>query len=432
MVTRSLSLPLDLLHSKFGLQREELTGTLWAFAAGVTMFSAYSVLRPVREAMGVSSGVATLPALFWATFAAIVVTQAIYSRLVVRISRPALLLGVFGSTAAILVLFNMWLRHSPTQAWIAPSYFVWVSVFNLFIISAYWSVMADVFSSAQAARIFGILAASLSLGGLIGARLATDLAVPLGTPNLLLISATLLVISGFCVRQVLIWRARSAVVRESREPEIATEPNSAAGLWQTVRTVASSRYLRCVALFVLLLSAANTVLYIEQNRLIGQSLMTPDQRTAFFGQIDFWVQLLALIGQLFLFRPLVRRLGVRSLLALTPLLMIPAFALIALAPGITLLFAAVLCRRIAEYAFTKPARDMLFTEVARDHKYSAKSLIDTLVYRGGDAVSASALQATVGQGGAGAGLAGVVICLLWVGTALRLGTFFRARTQSKL
>jgi AAA family ATP:ADP antiporter len=191
------------------------------------------------------------------------------------------------------------------------------------------------------------------------------------------------------------------------------------------RQVLVSPYLALIALFVFLLTWVSTFLYLEQQAMVAQVFTDRDARTEFFNTIDFWVQAAALTVQVFVFGRLYRWIGFRAVLLSVPLLMALGFATLALNPTFAVLVGVMMIRRVGEYAITRPARDMLYTVVSREEKYKAKSLIDTFVYRGGDATSASAhalIKATFGFGLTGMAWCGAVIAALWAGVAFALGS----------
>ena len=171
---------------------QELAGVLLATACVFCMFSAYSILRPIRETMGITSGVITLPALFWGTFVVMLAVQPVYGWLTSRFRRSTFLPWVYLFFVLNILGFYAWFNLQADHTWIARVYFVWLSVFNLFVVAVFWSLMADIFDREQAGRLFGFIAAGISLGGLTGARLGAALAQPIGTINLLLVSAGLL------------------------------------------------------------------------------------------------------------------------------------------------------------------------------------------------------------------------------------------------
>jgi ATP:ADP antiporter, AAA family len=410
----------------------ELAGALLSAASVFCMFAAYSVLRPIRETMGITSGVSTLPALFWGTFIVMLAVQPVYGWLTSRYRRSAFLPWVYLFFVLNILGFYVWFNAQADHTWIARAYFVWLSVFNLFVVAVFWSLMADVFDREQAGRLFGFIAAGISLGGLAGARLAADLAEPLGTINLLLISAGLLALSLVVMLGVLRWQRRNlaATARGPTvpDPDAKLGGHSFAAFVQLLR----SRYLTLIALFVFLLTWISTFLYLEQQALVAQVFADRDAQTAFFSRIDFWVQVASLTIQLLLFGRLYRWLGFRALIVSIPLLMMIGFGVLALTPTFAVLVAVLMIRRIGEYSITRPSRDTLYTVVTREEKYKAKSLIDTFVYRGGDATSASLhafLKSTFGLGLTGIAWVGALIAALWAAVAFSLGRMHVSRRR---
>ena len=400
----------------------ELAGALAAFATAFAMFSAYGILRPIRETMGITSGVQTLPALFWGTFAVMLLAQPVYGWLTSRYRRTEFLPWVYLFFVANILGFYLWFNAQDDHTWIARVYFVWVSVFVLFVVAVFWSLMADVFTREQAGRMFGFIAAGLSTGGLFGPFLGARLAEPIGTINLLLVSAALLAASLGGLLLVLRWHRRHGENVPAGEDRDARLGGSALAAF---RQVARSPYLALIALFVFLLTWVSTFLYLEQQAMVAEAFTTRDARTAFFNRLDFWVQAGSLTVQLFLFGRLYRWLGFRALIVSVPILMMLGFAALALFPGFGVLVAVMVVRRIGEYSIARPSRDTLYTSVSREERYKAKSLIDTFVYRLGDATSASAhalVKAAFGLGLSGIAWCGAVLAALWALVAFVLGT----------
>jgi AAA family ATP:ADP antiporter len=402
------------------VQPQELPALLAAFATLFCMFSSYTILRPIRDTMGITSGVEKLPSLFWAVFIAMLVLQPVYGWLTSRYRRPVFLPWVYAFFTANLLGFYLWFNLQQDHLWIARTYYVWVSVFNFFIVAVFWSLMADVFTREQAGRMFGFIAAGASTGGLIGPLVAGRLAVPLGTINLLLISAALLAGSQFFMRHVIHWHRQFG--SGARGPEVDTPLGG--HMLAAFRQVVHSPYLLGIALFVILLSWVTTFLYLEQQAFVAKVFATSDERTRFFSNVDFSVQAFSLITQLFLFGRLSQRFGHRAMLASVPALMIAGYVLFALLPSFIVLVGVLAVRRVGEYAITRPSRDSLYTVCTREEKYKAKSLIDTFIYRGGDATSGSMYQLLTvgfGWGASGVGWTGACISALWMLLALALG-----------
>ncbi len=402
------------------VQPAELPALLAAFATLFFMFSSYTILRPIRDTMGITSGVEKLPYLFWGTFAAMLAIQPVYGWLTSRLRRSVFLPWVYAFFVANLLGFYLWFNLQQDHTWIARVYYIWVSVFNFFIVAVFWSLMADVFTREQAGRMFGFIAAGASTGGLFGPMVAGRLAVPLGTINLLLISATLLGASVFFMMRVIRWHRAFGAAARGIETDTPLGGSMLAAFQQVIR----SRYLLGIALFVILLSWVSTFLYLEQQAFVAKLFATRDERTRFFSNVDFWVNAFSMVTQLLLFGRLFKWVGHRALLVSVPVLMTAGYAIFALLPSFAVLVGVLAVRRVGEYAITRPCRDSLYTVCTREEKYKAKSLIDTFIYRGGDATSASMFQLLTGGLGlnaSGVGWFGVFISALWTLLALALG-----------
>ena len=412
-----------LLRRLVVLQPGEGPALLASFATLLCMFASYTILRPVRDALGITSGLEKIPYLFWGVFIVMLVLQPLYGWLTSRFPRAVFLPWVYGFFIANLLGFYVWFRLGADRTWIARTYFVWVSVFNLFVVAAFWSLMADLFTREQAGRVFGFIWAGASTGGLIGPFVAHELAVPLGAVNLLPISAALLAVSLVLMIAVIrLQPTQAAAVRVGEPPQ--ADAALGGSLWAAFGQVVRSPYLLGIALFVLLMTWVSTFLYLEQQAFVAKAFATADERTRFFGGIDFWVQAASLLMQLLFFGRLFKWVGLRAMLVSVPVIMTAGYALVALAPGFMVLVVVYAVRRVGDYALTRPCRDALFTVVSREEKYKAKSLIDTFVYRGGDALSGSLYKELTGSFGAGPaaiGWLGAAISALWSVLALALG-----------
>ena len=422
------------------LQPGEAPALLASFATLLCMFASYTILRPVRDALGITSGLETIPYLFWGVFAVMLLLQPLYGWLTSRFPRSVFLPWVYGFFALNLLIFWVWFRVQADHTWIARTYFVWVSVFNLFVVAAFWSLMADVFTREQAGRMFGFIWAGASTGGLLGPLIDRKLAVPLGAINLLPLSAGLLLVSLLFMAQVIRWQRRRAASGPQAAAAIAAggaapraQGGVGGGVFAAFGQVVRSPYLLGIAAFVLLMTWVSTFLYLEQQAFVARVFSNANERTRFFAGIDFYVQAASLTIQFLLFGRLFKWLGMRSLLASVPLLMTAGYALFALTPVFTVLVLVYAVRRVADYAITRPCRDSLFTVVSREEKYQAKSLIDTFAYRGGDALSGSlykGLTGGLGAGPAAIGWLGAVISAVWTVLALALGRAFEQRGHS--
>jgi len=410
-------------------ERGETGPSLWSFACFFCVLCGYYVLRPLRDEMGVQGGVENLPWLFSATFAAMCAAVPLFGFAASRLPRRRLVPWTYLFFIANVLVFYALFSSGAGPSWVARVFFVWVSVFNLFVVSLFWSLMADLFRPAQAARLFGFISAGGSCGALAGPTLTAFLAAPLGTANLLLVSCGFLGLAVVCIRALV----RSADAPGEPAPDAAPAVDSIGGTtWSGLVAITRSPYLLGIVAYVLLYTVLLGFAYLELARLVAATYQDSAQRTTLFAQVDLAVNVLTLLGQLFLVARLVEKLGVGAALALLPALGLAGFIAIGLAPTLALLIAFQVVRRAADYAIARPAREMLFTVLPREAKYKSKNFIDTVVFRGGDAASGWVYAALKGLGLSLAGLAAAAIpgAILWLAVGLWLGRqHARVRTR---
>ena len=357
-------------------------------ALGLTMFfllfAGYFMLRPVRETMGIAGGVQNLQWLFTGTFVATLAAMPLFGWLAARAERRRVLAWTLGFFAMNLALFALGFLLRPDDVWLARGFYIWLSVFNLLSVSVVWSVMADLFRIAEAKRLFALVAVGASVGGLVGPLLGVALVGSIGHAGLLLLSA--------CC-----WSARSSrhgacrcgatAIRSGR-----TKHAHAAGRWAAVRSRARARCCArrsCSAVRYSCCCSPPRPRSCISSRRGWCRLTLPDRvdQTRVFGVIDMIVQTLAIVTQLFFTGRIAQRLGVGVLLVAVPLAVAAGFLWLAFAPTFAVLAVVMIARRAGEYALVRPGREMLFTVVPVEAKYKAKNFIDTVVYRGSDALS---------------------------------------------
>ncbi|PTX11322.1 MFS transporter [Achromobacter mucicolens] len=392
-----------------GIQEDELAPAACGFAFFFFLFCGYFMLRPIRETMGIQGGVNQLQWLFTATFLATLAVVPLFGWISNRVPRATLVTWVYAIFALTMVFFAALLHLQPGSVWAARAFYVWLSVFNLFVVSIAWSLMADVFRMESAKRLFALIAAGASAGGLCGPLLGALLAGALGPAGLLVLSALLLTATLPLKQWLLAWRAASRPDVGLADMQRPIEGGILAGLSR----IFQSRYLLGISLLVVLLAALNTFLYMEQARLVADAFPDTAQRIRVFSALDFTVQTLALLSQIFITGRVAARLGLRFLLTAVPLAVAVAFLALAAFPVFAVLAAAMILRRAGEYALIRPGREMLFTAVTPEDKYKTKNVIDTVVYRGGDAASGwvKAGIDTLGYGAALIALLGAVVAL---------------------
>ena len=385
------------------------------------LFGSYSLIKPVRDAMGTVYGMSHLQELFTATLLASLVFAPLYSGLAARIRLASFLPWVYGFVAlTMLGFYALFASGQHMERWIAAGFYVWVSTFNLLIISVFWSFMADLYSRAQAKRLFGFIAAGGTLGGIAGPAAATLLATRIGNNNLLLICAAGFAATAVLVRMLAGEKERLlAMSGEVQRTSLAQRlPGSP---FDGFRLLLRSPYLLLLALFLLLMTWISTIVYFQLGDLITHAFTSREARTQAYGQIDLAVNSCALLIQLFGTGRLIARFGVGTGLLLNPVIMVLAFLAIAFSPVLLVLGGMQILRRVAEYAIAKPAREMLFTVVDQDSRYKAKNVIDTVVYRFGDFSSAWVSAAILPYGIAGLAIFGVIVSSVWFPIAYLLG-----------
>lgn len=401
----------------------ELMAALAGFALFLCLFGGYFMLRPVREAMGIQAGVDNLQWLFTATFVVMLGAVPLFGWVNSVVPRAQFIDWVFGIFALNLAGFAIAFALLHESVWLARTFYVWISVYNLFVVSVAWSLMADVFDSDQAKRLFAFIAAGASVGGLLGPLTSSLLVNTVGQAGLLLLSAVLLLVSLRLKHYLMTWRATGGAGRPgaaiSENPRRPVPGNPFSGLTR----VAQSPYLVMICLFVVLLATTSTFLYFEQARLVSLSFPSREEQVRVFGLIDVAVQAGALGAQMFITGRVAQRFGLSALLVVVPGLVCVGFVGLAIAPGFAMLAGLMIVRRIGEYAFIRPGREMLFAPLDAETKYKAKNFIDTLVYRAGDAISgwAKSLLDSLGHGVALPALIGAGCAALWAATGWYLG-----------
>ena len=384
------------------------------------LFTGYFMLRPVRETMGIAGGVAKLQWLFTATFVATLVALPLFGWVASRIRRRRILPWTFGFFIANLLAFAASFAQNPDDPWIARTFYVWLSVFNLIAISLAWSVLADLVPVSEAKRLFALVAAGASLGGLAGPVAGTLLVAKIGHGGLMVLASASLALSALCSHLLQRWRDEHPLpeaVATSRARPLGG--NALAGVMDVLR----SPFLLLISLFVVLLAVVSTFLYFEQARLVAGTFPDRTRQTEVFGIIDAIVQSATIIIQVIFTGHIAKRFGIGVLLTSVPLIMAGGFLWLAFAPVFAVLAPIMVARRVGEYALVRPGREMLYTVLPAEAKYKAKNFIDTAVYRGGDAIGGWVKTALDGIAGnpALAMLIGAFVTLAWAASGYALG-----------
>jgi ATP:ADP antiporter, AAA family len=386
-----------------------------------TVLTAYYILRPIRDEMGVAGGVDNLPWLFTGTLVCMILLNPIFSTLVAKVPRRVFIPLAYGFFMSNLLVFFILLKTMPASSnvWVGRVFFVWVSVFNLFVVSVFWSFMTDVFKHRQGKRLFAFVALGGTIGAVLGSSITAFFADRLGTAPLLLVSIGFLGLAILCARGL----GRSAEgtwesTRGTPDGERVIGGGALAGMGHLVR----SPYLLGISGFILFFTIGSTFLYFMQASIIGQ-IADRAARTALFAKIDLATNLLTIIYQSYLTARIVKWLGVTFALAFLPALSIIGFITLGAAPTIGVLVVFQVLRRASDYGVARPSREILYTVVSREDKYKAKNFIDTFIYRTGDQIGAwtSAGLTALGLGVGGSAFVAAPLAGVWLGIALWLG-----------
>jgi AAA family ATP:ADP antiporter len=400
---------------RFEVKPQERRALGWSLLYVFAVLSAYYVLRPIRDAMGVQGGVENLPWLFTGTLVAMIALNPPFALLVKRLPRTRFIAWTYRFFALNLLLFAL-APHD--DVWVGRAFFIWLSVFNLFVVSVFWALMVDVFDSEQGKRLFGFIAAGATLGAIAGSTITVSLVKAVGTTTLFFASIVLLEIAVLAAR-------RLPITTRTEAEEAPIGGGVLAGISHTFR----SPYLLNVCLFMVLFTVTATFLYFQQAAIARDYFADRASRTAFFAQVDLLVNVLTLAIQIFFTAHILKRFGVAFTLGILPMLSIVGFAALALAPTIAVLVVLQVVRRAGNFALARPTRELLYTVLPREDKYKAKSFIDTVVYRAGDQIGSWSylLLSSFGLGIAGIALAAVPLSAAWLGSAVWLG-----RRQARL
>jgi ATP:ADP antiporter, AAA family len=426
-----------IMQRVFNVRREELGAVLTAAAFFFCVLTALMVLRPAREALGMQRGIDAVRWLFIGTAVVTLLVNPVFGLLVSRFRRLQFIAATYGFFAATLVGFYLLLVAAPEAVGVTSgmAFYVWFSVFNLFVTMLFWALMADRFSLEQGKRFFPLIAVGGTSGAIFGPWLASVLARPLGTPALLLVATAFLLLAVAAA-----WRvARTQPRPDNHRPGPGLDPEAPPAVsehaiiggsaWEGLRAVLRSRYLLGIAGYALVLAVMATFIYFTRLQMVAELGDDLDLRTTWFARIDLFTQAATLLLQAVVAGHLMRRLGVPLTLALLPLTVALGFIGLALVTSLVTLIVFEATFRAVQRAIMRPARETLYTVVRREDKYKAKAFIDTFIYRAGDVVGAQTegLLGRLGMGLAVLASVAVPLAIAWAALGIWLG-----RTQRRL
>jgi AAA family ATP:ADP antiporter len=405
------------------IEPHEVKATLSSFLFVVVLMSAYYILRPVRDAMASDWTDAEVSWLWTLNFFISTAVVAVYGIAVSRFRFRLLVPGMYGIFALTFVIFYVLASTTADRTLIDKSFYVWVSVFSLFHISVFWSFMSDLFNKEQAGRLFSIIAAGASVGGLIGPSIPSFFSASLGTDNLMLIASLMLVLPIPIIFYLQSLKS-SALHNEDlafKSPAATIGGNPFAGF----KMFFSNPYLLAIGFFIFLYTGISSFVYFELKNLLSE--LTRAERTAVWAQMDLAVNTLSILTGLFATGRIVSRFGMPVTIALVPVLICIGLLVLAISPFMGAVVTLQIIRRAGNYAVTRPAREMLFTRVDRETRFKAKPVIDIVAYRGGDMLMAwlfTGLTQGLGLGLAAVAIVGAGIAALWSLVGIYLGRWF--------
>ena len=388
----------------------------WSFAYFFCVLCSYYIIRPLRDEMGVTVGPDGLERLFFIVFFVMLAAVPLFGWVTSRFPRTYIAPVVYAFFIANLAAFWLALSAGPTTPLVASAFFVWVSVFNLFVVSMFWIVMADIWTTADAKRFYGMIAAGGSAGAFCGPLITQSLVKLLGPANLLIVSGLFLALALYCAM-----RLRHLISSNGTPGE---DKPAGDGILDGAIRVFQSPYLFKIALWVLIANLISTFFYFEQSRIVGATIADRADRVQLFARMDLAVSVLTIVGQIFLTGALIRSIGTGWAVSALPLSALVGLLALALAPTLTVLVVVIVAERAIGFAITNPAARVLYTVVEQEDKYRAQSFIDTVVFRGGDAASGWVFNSVAKSLGFATGLVAALtipFALLWVSLSFRLG-----------
>ena len=421
---------LKLINLLTRMKPNEIRATLLSFAFVFLLMTAYFILRPVRDAMSSDWSDTELSWLWTSTFFFSFLAVSLYGEIISRIKFNYVVPGVYVFFSITFFAFNFLSLILIDQDFINKIFYVWLSVFSLFHVSVFWSFISNIFSKEQAPRLFGFIASGASIGAILGPSIPILFANQVGTMNLLIIAGIILLIPV----PLISWLEKIKFSElQNHNIDIDVHKNTIKkDFLSGFSSLIKNPYLISISLFILFYVVMNTFVYFELRKLLID--FDRDARTQIWASIDLIVNILAIVTAIFFTSRITTRFGMPATLALIPTIMILGWIVVAISPILLFLIGLQIIRRAGNYSITKPGREMLFTLVDNEARYKVKPVIDIVVYRGGDMLTAwfyTFLTATVGLGLSGISIIATIIASFWALTGLYLGNRYSIQRISK-
>ena len=411
------------------VEPREMRATVLSFLFVFTLMTAYFIIRPVRDAMA-SDWSRTETSLLWTlTFFFSVIAVSIYGYVISRVRFERVVPGVYIFFALSFAAFYAASSLVADPTLVDKSFYVWLSVFSLFHVSVFWSYMSGLFNKSQAVRLFAVIASGASVGAMVGPAIPGFFAEDIGVMNLMLVSAVMLLIPVPLISQLQTLKGTELGNAEleadlSRARRLGRNPFSGFTLFLT------NPYLLAIGLFILMYVTMSTFVYMELREMLA--VYERPERAEILGRIDLAVNFMAIVTALFATGRIATRFGMSTTLAIIPILMVGGWMVVAAVPILGVLIGLQIARRAGNYAVTRPGREMLFTIVDDETRYKAKPVIDIVVYRGGDMVTAwfhTALREVFSLSLAGVAVVAAFIAAVWAASGAYLGRTYKEKER---
>jgi AAA family ATP:ADP antiporter len=413
------------------VEPHEMKATVLSFVFVFTLMAAYFIIRPVRDAMA-SDWSRTETSLLWTmTFFFSVVAVAVYGYVISRVRFERVVPGVYIFFALSFAAFyaGSMLVDDPTL--VDKCFYVWLSVFSLFHVSVFWSYMSGLFNKSQAVRLFAVIASGASVGAMVGPAIPGFFAEDIGVMNLMLVSAVMLLIPLPLISQLQAIKG-TELGNADLEADLSNAKRLGKNPFSGFTLFLTNPYLLAIGLFILMYVTMSTFVYMELREMLAA--YERPERAEILGRIDFIINFLAIVTALFATGRIATRFGMSTTLAIIPILMVGGWMVVAAVPLLGVLIGLQIARRAGNYAVTRPGREMLFTVVDDETRYKAKPVIDIVVYRGGDMVTAwfhTALREVFSLSLTGVAIVAAFIAAAWAASGAYLGRAYREKEREE-
>jgi len=410
--------------SAANVEANEIRATVLSFLWVFFVMSAWYILRPVRDSLSSDWTNEQLSWLWTSTFFFSALAVSIYGAVISRVRFNYIVPSVYVFFALSFIGFYIAGATMSGNDIVNRIYYVWTSVFGLFHLSVFWTFMSGLYNSRQAERLFGVIAVGATTGAIAGPAFVSAFADNIGSLNMLFVSAVLL-LTPLPIMVALNKQRSTALGNRDTAKDLVRDDRLGSNPFSGFKEFVGSPYLLWIGLFILLYVTMSTFLYYEIRKPLGD--LEQVRRSQIWANIDLAVNLLAAVTALFATSRLTTKAGMPRTLALVPAIMVVAWTVVSVNPTALTVFVVQVIRRAGNYAITRPSREMLFTLVDSETRYKAKPVIDTVVYRGGDVMTAWFYTGIVGAFGltlTGVAAVGAVIAVVWVAVGLLLGRMY--------